>query len=161
MKKILILLAISTLGINSVRADFGVTPTGVTPNGQTTISVTEKAVADNNLQGIVNPKISAEDFIKLTPKKVKKELGRNLKIKEVLALKAAQKAVKKEISKNQGGGDIPQIAYIVLAIFGFAWIAMGIMDDWSGNDWIINLVLVILCFIPGLIHALVKMSKYY
>ena len=156
MKKILILLAISTLGINSARADFGVTPTG-----QTTVSVTEKAVADNNLQGIVNPKISAEDFIKLTPKKVKKELGRNLKIKEVLALKAAQKAVRKEISKNQGGGDIPQIAYIVLAIFGFAWVAMGIMDDWSGNDWIINLVLVILCFIPGLIHALVKMSKYY
>lgn len=82
--------------------------------------------------------------------------GRQLTFKETLKLKAAQKLLKK-------GGDsqVPKGLYIVLAIFGWAWIAMGIMDDWEGKNWWLNLILTMLCGIPGLIHALVHMKDYY
>ncbi|RXK58593.1 YqaE/Pmp3 family membrane protein [Lacibacter luteus] len=56
---------------------------------------------------------------------------------------------------------MPKGLYIVLAIFGLAWIAMGVMDNWSGSTWIINLVLTFLFWLPGLIHALVVMKNYY
>lgn len=161
MKKLVLLLSIVTFSFQAARADFGVTPAGVTPAGQAT-TVTEKAVNENNLQGIVDSKMSTEDFLKLTPKKVKKNLGRSLKIKEVLALKAAQKAVKKEVNTQNGNdADISKGIYILLAFLGWAWLVMGLMDDWSGSDWVVNLILTILCWLPGFIHALVKMKKYY
>ncbi len=56
---------------------------------------------------------------------------------------------------------IPQGLYIVLAIFWMGWLAMGINDDFNGNDWLISLLLYIIFYIPGLIYTLVKMNKYY
>ncbi|MBK9337016.1 MAG: YqaE/Pmp3 family membrane protein [Lewinellaceae bacterium] len=38
---------------------------------------------------------------------------------------------------------------------------MGVKSDWEGSDWIVNLILVVLCWLPGLIHALIKMKDYY
>ncbi|HHJ51337.1 MAG TPA: YqaE/Pmp3 family membrane protein [Phaeodactylibacter sp.] len=102
--------------------------------------------------------MSIDDFLALTPSKYKKMTGERLGFKKTLALKAAQKAVKKHMKK---GSDIDKSLYIVLAILGFGWLAMGLLSDWSGNDWIVNLVLTFLCWLPGLIHALVKMKDYY
>ncbi|MBU6343136.1 MAG: YqaE/Pmp3 family membrane protein [Bacteroidetes bacterium] len=63
---------------------------------------------------------------------------------------------------NPAAGDgITKGLYILLAILGLAWIAMGVKSDWSGNDWIVNLILTVLCWLPGFIHALVKMKEYY
>ena len=59
-----------------------------------------------------------------------------------------------------GGEDFPKGGYIVLALFNLGWIAMGVMDDWKGNNWWINLILSI-CYLPALIHALIKMKEYY
>jgi uncharacterized membrane protein YqaE (UPF0057 family) len=38
---------------------------------------------------------------------------------------------------------------------------MGLFSDWDGSDWIVNLLLTMLCWLPGLIHALTKMKEYY
>lgn len=103
---------------------------------------------ENNLQA----------FLELTPSKYKALTGNKLTIKEALALKAAQKAFKKQ---QQRAGDIPKGLYIVGAIFGFAWLLMGIMDDWEGKNWWVNLILAFLCWIPGVIHAFIKMKEYY
>jgi len=98
-------------------------------------------------------------FLKLTPAKYRKLTGRSLSVKEALALKAAQKQVRKA---SRQPGDVPELAYIILALFGFAWVAMGVMSNWSGSDWIINLILSFCCcLLPGLIHALVRMPYYY
>ena len=41
-------------------------------------------------------------------------------------------------------------------------VAMGLMDNWEGNNWWVNLILSwILCWLPGVIHAFVKMKDYY
>lgn len=61
----------------------------------------------------------------------------------------------------KGKAEISKPLYIVLAIFAFGWLAMGINDNFEGWDWVISLVLYILGWLPGLIYTLVKMKKYY
>lgn len=102
--------------------------------------------------------LGLDQFLALTPKKYKEMTGKRMTIKQTVTLKAAQKIVKKHMKKEP---DISKGLYIVLAILGWAWLVMGLMDDFNGSDWIVNLVLTILCWLPGVIHALVKMKKYY
>lgn len=102
--------------------------------------------------------LGLDEFLALTPKKYKEMTGEKLGLKKTLELKAAQKVIKKQMKNDP---DFSKGLYILLAILGLAWIAMGVMDDWNGSDWIVNLILYVLCYLPGLIHALVKMKKYY
>lgn len=102
-------------------------------------------------------KMGMDEFLSLTPKKYKEMTGKRLTLKQTIQLKAAQKIVKRHAKSD----DIPKGLYIVLAILGWAWVVMGIMDDWQGNNWWLNLILVFLCWLPGVIHALIKMKDYY
>ncbi len=99
--------------------------------------------------------INMEAFLALTSEKVEELTGKKMNFAEKIALKMSQKKAKR------AGGEIPKGLYIVLAIFGLAWIAMGVMDDWKGSTWIVNLILTFLFWLPGLIHALIVMKKYY
>ena len=124
----------------------------------------EKAQFEEALQAndLVLEDMSIDQFMALTPSKYKEMTGKKLGLKNAVKLKAAQKKIKKHMKKNgDDAADISEGVYILLAILGLAWIAMGLMDDWSGSDWIVNLILTVLCWLPGLIHALVKKSKYY
>jgi uncharacterized membrane protein YqaE (UPF0057 family) len=62
---------------------------------------------------------------------------------------------------KKGGAEISKSLYVVLAIFWFGWLAMGINDNFEGWDWVLSLVLYILGWLPGVIYTLVKMKKYY
>ncbi|MBX9781956.1 MAG: YqaE/Pmp3 family membrane protein [Chitinophagaceae bacterium] len=104
--------------------------------------------------------MDAQTFLSLTPKKVEEMTGRKMSFKERIGLKLAQSKMKRQLKKGSAG-SVPKGVYILLAIFGLAWIAMGIMDDWSGNNWWLNLILTLLFWLPGFIHALVIMNKYY
>ncbi|MFK8057495.1 MAG: hypothetical protein AB8F78_15325 [Saprospiraceae bacterium] len=84
-------------------------------------------------------------------------------MKGALALKVAQKNIKK-MSKAKAGSraeDIPKGLYILAVLLGWGFLVMGLMDDWEGNNWWVNLILSILCWLPGVIHGLVKMKEYY
>lgn len=115
----------------------------------------------------IDPKLvnlKADNFLNLTPAKYREMTGKRLGVKKALALKAVQFKVKNELGDLQNSD--PQIdkgVYILLAIFGLAWIAMGLFSDWSGSDWIINLLLVLTVILwwVAIIHALVKMKNYY
>ena len=108
-----------------------------------------------------------EEFLALSPKKYRKKTGKRLGLKKSIQLKIAQRMIKKQQkrlkkqSMRASDSGISSGLYIVLAIFGLAWIAMGVMDDWSGNNWIINLLLTFLLWLPGLIHALIKKKDYF
>ena len=104
---------------------------------------------------------TVEDFLSLTPKKVREMTGERLGIKGTLALKAAQKAVKMQQKRGSRDANVPKGLYVVGAIFGFAWLLMGLMDDFEGNNWWVNLILGFLCLIPGIVHAFIKMNEYY
>lgn len=56
---------------------------------------------------------------------------------------------------------IPQVLYIILAIFPLGWLGMGINDNFEGWHWIVSLLLYILAWLPGLIYTLVMMKNYY
>lgn len=71
------------------------------------------------------------------------------------------KAVHTKKASRASSAVMPAILYVILAILGFGWLAMGINDNFGDFDWIISLILYILFYIPGLIYTLVKMGKYY
>ncbi len=48
---------------------------------------------------------------------------------------------------------------ILLAIFA-PTLAVGIATNWDPDQVLINMLLTALCFIPGIIHAIVQASKY-
>ncbi len=110
----------------------------------------------------LNPSITqlnVDDFLALTPRTYKEMTGKKLGFKKALQLKAAQKFIK---NKKNGAEDIDKGLYIVLAIFGLGWLAMGLMDDWQGNNWVVNVVLAVLtCGLGSIIHSFVKMKEYY
>jgi uncharacterized membrane protein YqaE (UPF0057 family) len=109
-------------------------------------------------------KMGIEKFLTMTPSDYKEITGQKLGFKKSIQLKIAQKQLKKQLRKDEirtPGDGITKGLYILMAILGLAWIAMGVKSDWSGSDWIINLILSALCLLPGIIHAFIKMKDYY
>ena len=100
-------------------------------------------------------------FVKLTPSKYRHLTGKRLGLIESIELRQIQKAVKKSMNPAAEGGGIPKWAYILLVILGLGFIPIGIMSDWTGNDWWINILLTLCFWIPGVIHGLIVMKKYY
>lgn len=115
-----------------------------------------KANSDNQFKSFTD----LNSFLSLSPKSYKELTGKKLSLKEKLSLKMAQKMMKKQ-SRKAEGGDLPQWAYILFAILGLGWLAIGIRSGWKGNDWWICLLLYFLFYFPGLIYALIVMNKYY
>ena len=142
MRKLIIVLTAVVLSI-STQAGIIYVPASASDNAKTGTTATEQF-----------KHFDSKTLLSLTPAKMEQLTGKKMTIAQKLALKMAQKKAKK-------AGDISKGLYIVLAIFGLAWIAMGVMDDWSGSTWIVNLLLTFLFWLPGLIHALVVMKKYY
>lgn len=121
--------------------------------------------------------VSLMDLSRMKVKELEALTGHKMKLADKVGFKVAQGQLRNSISvdgtvnskklekamKKAKADDasIPKGLYIVLAIFGLAWIAMGVMDNWSGNNWWVNLILTLLFWLPGFIHALVKMKDYY
>lgn len=103
--------------------------------------------------------VNGKSLTTITPNDIQKLTGKKLSLKEVIKLKAAQKLLKAKANKAGGEGYSKGI-FILLALLGWAWLLMGIHDDFSGNTWLVNLLLTLLCGIPGLIHSLVHMKDY-
>jgi uncharacterized membrane protein YqaE (UPF0057 family) len=114
---------------------------------------------NDNVDKIFRDNITA--FLELTPRGYEEMTGEKLTLKETLKLKAAQKMVKNQLKKADGEDTFPKGAYIILVILGWGFIPLGILSDWKGNDWWVNLLLTFLCWIPGVIHGLSKMKNYY
>lgn len=103
--------------------------------------------------------LSLEDALNLTPKSYREMTGERLGLVKFAKLKVAQHIIKKQQRKK--ATDLPKGGYIALAIFGFGWLAMGLLDDFQGNNWWIGLILYAIFYFPGLIYSLIKMSEYY
>ncbi|MCE2833616.1 MAG: YqaE/Pmp3 family membrane protein [bacterium] len=114
---------------------------------------------NDNIDQIFRDNLTA--FLDLTPRSYEEMTGQKLTLKETMKLKAAQKMVKNQLKKADGEDTFPKGAYIVLVILGWGFIPLGILSDWKGNDWWVNLLLTFLCWIPGVIHGLSKMKNYY
>lgn len=115
------------------------------------------------LTGEAGAPLSAEEFLALTPRSYRERTGERLGLKGTIALKLAQRAVKKQQrdSGARAANSFAKGVYILLAVLGFGWLAMGLLDDFQGNNWLIGLLLYFLFYLPGLIYSLIKMDEYY
>jgi len=98
-----------------------------------------------------------ESFLNLTPKKYRQKTGKRLGIKKTLQLRAAQKFVKRQLKIEP---EISSGFFCLMGFFLLGWVAMGIMDDWGGINWVTNLLLCIFV-LPGILHAIIKKKDYY
>lgn len=65
------------------------------------------------------PGFTVEDFLSITPKQIRELTGEKLSLKEAIALKAAQRKIKKELNEDTLTEDTPksQLVALLLAIF--------------------------------------------
>lgn len=80
-------------------------------------------------------------------------------VKQIVQAKKAVNKVKHEMKKkNNSSGDVDIVLLYVLC-FLLPPIAVGLATDWDTNKLILNIILTILCGIPGIIHAIIVVSK--
>ena len=66
------------------------------------------------------------------------------------------------IPGNSSASQIPELLYIILAIFPLCGtLAVGLNTDFKGYDWIIAGLLYFLFYFPGLIYTLLKITDFY
>jgi len=156
MKKILItlLLAVGFAQVAPVHAT-----TGAANAGQVVVA---KLLTQRSELPTAFANMTTDEFLKMTPKKMKEATGKKMSLKQVIALKAAQKAVKKQIKSSDAAAapGIEKGVYIILAIF-IPFLAVGLATNWEGSDWLWALLLSFICGLPGIIYALIKMKDYY
>ena len=90
---------------------------------------------------VVVPVITKEDI--KTHNKILKQIGKS------------RKAVKKANGWNLSDD---KILYIILAIL-IPWLAVGLVTDWDLEKVLINLLLCFLCYVPGVIHAIIIVNR--
>lgn len=140
--KLIVLSTALMFGISTVsQAAFPVSSTETTTN-EVTNNPTTTTTTSSNVVTKTESKVKQKKLTKLQKKVIKK----------------AQKKINKSA---KDGSSISKGLYVLLSIIGFGWLAMGILSDWSGSDWIISLVLYIILWLPGLIYSLIKMKNYY
>ena len=114
--------------------------------------------------------LSSKDISALSIKEVEAFTHHEMSFKEKVAFKLAKLKVKKMERKmdsemraadgNAGSPGIDKGVYIILAIL-IPFLAVGLASNFDGSDWLVCLLLTALCYLPGLIYALVKMKRYY
>lgn len=126
-----------------------------TPTNQNQLDHIDPAIAETfNVN-------SVDDFLNLTPKKYKEITGERMSIKEVIGLKIAQRKVKKAIDSGSMPFDTDdnEILIYVLCFF-IPPLAVGLLYDIGSEFWT-NVILTLLCGIPGIIHAFIVCARYF
>ena len=107
------------------------------------------AVEENKSQTVSAPNV----FFKST-KMAQKVLSQ----KSNTFAKPVMKAAVKQMAKPTKTADAELILLYVLCIL-IPPLAVGIVTDWDGGPVILNLLLCLLCWLPGIIHAFIVVSE--
>jgi uncharacterized membrane protein YqaE (UPF0057 family) len=80
----------------------------------------------------------------------------NKEVKQIS--KQKMKALKKAVKSQKKSDDVP-IGLLYVLCFFVPFIVVGIVTDWDIPSVLINLLWTLLCGIPGVIHALIIVSR--
>lgn len=131
----------------------------------------EEVDAKENLTTVESTPITVEPVVKERKQKtqISEDIARSsveasaISKKDVQSIRKAFKNKKKqfkhqikEITSHSGSDD--EILYYILAIL-IPFLAVGLVTDWDVGQVILNLILCCLCGLPGIIHALIVVSK--
>jgi hypothetical protein len=95
--------------------------------------------------------MTAADFLKMTPKKVKEMTGHKLTLKQTIALKATQKMVKKQLGDDAGSSKSQIVALLLCWFLG----GLGIHRLYLGyKNWWVMLITLGGCGIWALIDLI-------
>lgn len=123
-------------------------PVAVEPQ-ELVASVTPSASKSSSLKNRVAMKM-AEKVLQNTPAQAFVEQAKSAEVK------AAPDFV--NTTNSTKGDDIPVWLLYVLAIV-FPPIAVGLATDWETKPLIVNIILCVLSWLPGIIHALIVVNK--
>lgn len=73
-------------------------------------------------------------------------------------IKNEKKSLKRKVVSLEKESDGDAILYYILAIF-IPFLAVGLVTNWDVKQVVINIILCCLCGLPGIIHALIVVSK--
>ncbi len=116
MKKIYFCLALSTfmLGFLNVSSAAVLVTKPVTDFSK----IQEACEAQQlNVGQITEPQITIEEFLKMSPSKIKELTGHQLSFKEIIGLKIAQYQLKKDLANNAASGSKSWLVALLLVIF--------------------------------------------
>ncbi len=140
--------------------------TVVVKNENSSLSAREVAVANAETK-VVEVKAVVANQASVENKNVApKSVSINNEVKSALGKKATQskateqtmKVLQAPAKKSRGSVDDHAILLIILAIL-LPFAAVGIVTDWDLNDVLINVILTLLCGIPGIIHAFYILNR--
>ena len=122
---------------------------------QAVVAVEHNPAVEQLING-TQPGLTAEQFIQLTPNQIEKMTGQKMSFKETLALKKAQKQIKKSLKSDSANGPKSQIIALILVIvvgglgihrFYLGYVGIGIIQLLTGGGcgiwWIIDLIRII------------------
>ncbi|MFK8038018.1 MAG: YqaE/Pmp3 family membrane protein [Crocinitomicaceae bacterium] len=145
----------------------------VVRNEKATIAYTETAdkVLENNTHESVSPVTHTQVIVPETTHSAQKVISKAVKSKVITKPGIAKqmilaKNLKKEfvrsnrkVAKNYKNSDEVPTGLLYVLCFFIPFLAVGLATDWDIKALIINLILTALCGIPGIIHALIVVSK--
>ena len=117
------------------------------------------AVAQNDEASIQANSVSTTPQVVNVKGMADQTISVNQNNKEVKQIsKQEMKALRKVVNSQKQSDDVPVGLLYVLCFF-FPFIAVGIVTDWDISTVLINLLWTLLCGIPGVIHALIIVSR--
>ncbi len=112
---------------------------------ETKLTKSDELINDNNVVTQEKQQKTVQDVLVKEPaisKKITKPLKRSF----------VKKTILKKTSSEPDSDDA--VLYYILAVV-LPWLAVGLVTDWDVSKVIINLLLTLLCVIPGIIHAII------
>jgi len=101
--------------------------------------------------------LTVEQIVNMTARDFEEISGTNLNLRQKVVFKMAQNKLK----KAQGNGsEEPDKVLIYVLCFFIPPLAVALIYD-IGKEFWVNVILTLLCGLPGVIHAFVVASKYY
>lgn len=73
-------------------------------------------ITQNQAKSLGLSNMSVDAFLELRPRDIREITGQKMGLKEAVALRAAQKAVKKELRQNEGSGGKDQLVALILVV---------------------------------------------
>ncbi len=133
------------------------TESNSTATSENVVDQSISASTNKNEINLVAPSLSelvAEKQAKTNTTKISTKEAKNRAKMEKKAHRLITKIEKR--ANSTAGDDI--ILYYILAIL-IPFVAVGLVTDWEIKQVLICLILTMLCYIPGLIYALMKVSQ--
>jgi len=114
-------------------------------------------VTDNDVKTELTG-LSLNDLVNITPQQYTELTGNKLSFTQAVSLKVAQRKIKRA-NNGQDPIEDDKVLMIILAIL-IPPVAIYLLYDIGSEFWV-NLLLTFLCYVPGLIHALVLVSRKF